>query len=114
MMGMLPLIRMATQQGAAAQIQMHDLLELQSIMERLSAWADDQNAESVYDALGNRGTKSDIGDIGPFYLKSNQLIEFDSDKAIPLQESATEINLVEVQVCLTENGPSLSKVFGGE
>ena len=110
MLGMLPLIRLATQQGAIAQIQTRDMLELQSLVERLSAWGAEQELSAMKSALGSSGEKSGIDSLGSFYMHSADYIYFDDSNIAQASGSAT--NLLEVRVGLTQDGPSLSKVFG--
>jgi len=82
MLGMLPLIRMAVNQGVATQLQMRDVLELQSLVERLSAWHGTNDVDSTKTALGGPGEKNDIDSLGPFYLHSADHVYFDTNDTV--------------------------------
>jgi len=110
MLGMLPLIRMAVNQGVATQLQMRDVLELQSLVERLSAWHGTNNVVSTKMTLGSPGEKSGIDSLGDFYLHSVNYVYFDTNNTGQTMVAVT--NLLEVSVGLVQNGPLLSKIFG--
>ena len=79
MLGMLPLIRMASQRGVEMQLQMRDVLELQSLAERLSAYAaGNTNLTVTKTALGSAGQKNNFSTVGDFYLHSSSYVYFDS------------------------------------
>ena len=101
MIGMLPLIRMAATRGTDMQLQVRDVLELQSLVERLSAFNATNDVVAMKAALGGAGDKT-IEPLGTFYLHSADYINFTTNHPA----------LLEVRVGLSEDGPSLSKVFG--
>jgi prepilin-type N-terminal cleavage/methylation domain-containing protein len=115
MMGMLPLIRIAANRGVEMQLQMRDVVELQSLVERMGAWTANQNSlTDVKNSLGDTaGTIHTIPDLGEFYLHSARFVDFDASKEI---KPTTNSVLLEIKVSLTDdgstpNGASLTKIF---
>ena len=110
MIGMLPLIRMAATRGTDMQLQARDVIELQSLVERMGAFNTTNDVAAMKAALGDPGDKAGIGDLGDFYLHSSDYIYFDVNDTAQITNGVTA--LLEVRVGLIQTGPSLSKVFG--
>ncbi|MBC8206664.1 MAG: prepilin-type N-terminal cleavage/methylation domain-containing protein [Kiritimatiellaeota bacterium] len=110
MIGMLPLVRMAATRGTDMQLQVRDVIELQSLVERLSAWNAQNDVVAMKAALGGPGAKTGIGQLGDFYLHSADYIYFDGSDTAQTTNGVTA--LLNVRVGLSPTGPSLSKVFG--
>jgi prepilin-type N-terminal cleavage/methylation domain-containing protein len=112
MVGMLPLVRMAATSGTAAQLQLRDVMEVQSLVERLNAWSAQTNVAAIEAALGNPGEKTGIEPAGDFYLHSINYVYFD-DSGMN-QTTNGVMPLLGVQVGRSRTGPSLYTVLGNE
>lgn len=112
MLGMLPLISTSAKNGADMQLQMADMLELQSLMERISAYNSITNLTMVKSELGPAPGTKNHATFGNYYLHASDYVHFDAGNASQTTNGATDY--LEIKVSLDSTGPYLTKILHDE